>query len=304
MAILAPVPVQDIQINASQLRRVLGNVGWVQRGVFGAGDYKVTMSGAGTLNVNVAGGSAAVPSASGFHYIQENNSTITALPGGAIGSAANPRIDSVVLKVEDRTVDGSAVSGASVFIRIGTPTALASLDNRNGAPSVLATGELLLADLLMPINGTGYLAGNIRDRRPWAHGLLTTVSGNGAGNQSTTSTSYGTVPAVTSPRIELVAGNALEISGTGAATTAAGGGGSLRILVGSTPTQVATLPAGANTNAVLPVSDLLTGLSGSMLVALQHAATVAGQNFTTNNASPYIPRFVLREIVGGAGDNS
>lgn len=78
----------------------------------------------------------------------------------AAADPANPRIDQVVLLpgVTDSQVPTTAVI-------VGTPTAGATLDNRNGA-AALPVQRIRLADVLVPAAATQILTANLRERRP------------------------------------------------------------------------------------------------------------------------------------------
>jgi hypothetical protein len=139
---------------------------WVlQHGVLGIGDGKVT-AGAG-LVLNYAAGFAAIQDALGTLVIagshapaQWAGSTVTI----AANASGNPRIDQVIV-----TLTGWRAGTVSVLQ--GTPTAGATLANRNGA-AALPSNTIRLVDVLMP-NGFGgpFVSGtHLRDRRAWARG--------------------------------------------------------------------------------------------------------------------------------------
>lgn len=89
----------------------------------------------------------------------------------AAADATNPRIDCVVLQVQDAAEDAGAGNQAVVTHLTGTPTAGATLDNRNGAPSLAVSSPtlIILADVLVNANNSPALSNSyIRDRRPFA----------------------------------------------------------------------------------------------------------------------------------------
>lgn len=91
-------------------------------------------------------------------------------------AAANPRLDIVVLEVVDMEHIGGGTATAQVRVIAGTATAGATLDNRNGAPS-LPVSALHLADILVPaLESTSVDPGDIRDRRHWVAGSFPSVS--------------------------------------------------------------------------------------------------------------------------------
>lgn len=96
-------------------------------------------------------------------------------------AAANPRLDIVVLEVVDLEHIGGGTATAQVRVIAGTATAGATLDNRNGAPSLPASA-LHLADILVPATeSTSIDTADIRDRRAFN---LPGVAGMFAGTPS------------------------------------------------------------------------------------------------------------------------
>ena len=90
-------------------------------------------------------------------YVAQLNDTITSNASG------NPRLDQVVLEVLDQQHSGAS-NLAQVRVVAGTPTAAATLDNRNGAAS-LPANCLLLADVLVSSGAASIVTADIRDRR-------------------------------------------------------------------------------------------------------------------------------------------
>lgn len=84
----------------------------------------------------------------------------------AVGNGSNPRIDSVYAQMQDAALAG-VVNLASVVLAAGTPTAGATLDNRNGAATA-PLGATLLSDMLVPIGAASAAAFTYRDRRQFA----------------------------------------------------------------------------------------------------------------------------------------
>lgn len=284
-------PVHSFGVSADGLRRMARHSGGSQPGVTSGTSFKVTQDAAPSLNMLVAAGGALVaPDTAGLYSVTSDaSSSVT----GAAGHATLPRIDCVVLKVLDSVALGTTNSdGVTPLVKLGTPTAGATLDNRNGAPT-LAAGELLLSDALMGAAGTTYITGNIRDRRPWANGFSTIIAGDGSGNLSTTATSLANVPAHSTPRIEVTAGNAVEITGT----SPTGGSGRLTVLVGGTTTADGLVMGGG-----AAITDQLTTVSGSQLVVPRWAASTG--TFTIANSGVYLTRILVREIVGGQRANT
>lgn len=84
----------------------------------------------------------------------------------ATNVSANPRLDQVIVRVEDAQHAGSN-NRATVDVVLGTATSGATLDNRNGA-AVLPATCILIADILVPgSESTSIDTADIRDRRPF-----------------------------------------------------------------------------------------------------------------------------------------
>lgn len=93
-------------------------------------------------------------------YVSQLNVDISANLSG------NPRVDSIILEVLDGEHAG-VTNLAQIRCVAGSPTAGATLDNRNGAPAV-QPNSILLADVIAANGFTTITATEIRDRRPWA----------------------------------------------------------------------------------------------------------------------------------------
>lgn len=104
----------------------------------------------------------------------------------ATANATNPRIDQVILEIQDDTLDASGGNLARTRVLTGTATSGATLANRSGA-ATLPGSALLLADVLVAANATTIPNTAIRDRRKWARGAYTRLVRTVA--ESTTSTS-------------------------------------------------------------------------------------------------------------------
>jgi hypothetical protein len=172
MALATPEFLQTKIYSAKAMRAALMDRG-VQNGVVGASDLLVSQRAAGAnMSVDVAAGSAWVigqtSARQGIYHIYNDAAMNIAIAANASG---NPRLDQVVLHVYD-SVDGAAAQDATQLEVIqGTPTAGATLANRSGTASLPAT-SLLIGDVLVA-NGAASIANAvIRDRRPWARGIL------------------------------------------------------------------------------------------------------------------------------------
>lgn len=152
-----------------------GANGYLQEGVFSAGDLRVTPGAGLALNY-----------ASGIIYIDDDNGVVApgvrvpvAITGSTVtiaaNSSGNPRLDRIVV-----TLTGWGTGTVSVVQ--GTATAGATLDNLAGAPAIPA-GAIQVAMILMPNGFAGPFvqATHIRDRRNWARGFFRTQNiGTGA----------------------------------------------------------------------------------------------------------------------------
>lgn len=148
-------------------------------GVDSQKSFRVTAGGGNV--VNVTGGTAyaaAVGTPDGGLYRIRTESTNTAVTVAANTSGSNPRLDQIILRVYDTSIDpGAGANKAAIEVVTGDNTvAGATLDNRSGARNLstfLATGTrsvLLLADVLSPVSSGAIAASNIRDRRQYFEG--------------------------------------------------------------------------------------------------------------------------------------
>lgn len=183
----------------------------LQEGVVEAGSYAVTQRAAGVnMSVDIAAnlGFALVEGDSinfqGLYTVPPHSVTINEAITAAHGSL--PRIDRVVLEVQDDTWDASGENRARTRILDGTATSGATLNNLTGAATV-ADNQLLLADVLVGAGVTSISNSVIRDRRKWARGAYCSIVRNSnaaAGNDyTTTSGNYVLIDGTNlAPRIE------------------------------------------------------------------------------------------------------
>lgn len=166
--------------SALDLRRS-DSIGAIQEGVYAAGDYMVTQRAAGAnMSVDIAAGGGAFAAVQGdsttgqgLYVVGPHSATIN--EAVAASNPTNPRIDSVILEVQDNVHDASGGNLARVRVLTGTATGGATLANRNGA-AALPGSALLLADLLVTAAGSSVSNTQIRDRRKWARGYRFTGS--------------------------------------------------------------------------------------------------------------------------------
>lgn len=145
----------------------------LQPGVVNSGDYQVAQRGVGAnMSVDVAAGGAWVAGtfvARQGLYHQVNDGTVNQTVAPA--DATNPRIDQVILSINDSTVSGNSDT-PTLTVVAGAPTAGATLANRSGVDPLTTYGAFLrLADVLVPAASTSVVTQNILDRRPWARGF-------------------------------------------------------------------------------------------------------------------------------------
>jgi hypothetical protein len=177
MALHVPDFYQTKLYPAQALRETLLDQG-LQEGVVGdaiAGfstPFKVSQRAASAnMTVDVAGGGAYVrgdySSRQGLYHVF--NDAVANVSIGANGTG-NPRIDQVILRIHDTTDGGGAQDAATIEVLAGGASAGATLDNRTGAQT-LPGGAIRLADVLVGAGVGSITNSNIRDRRPWAHGV-------------------------------------------------------------------------------------------------------------------------------------
>lgn len=206
MALLKTFPLDpDVGYGFEWLRGLLE--AHLQEGVLNAGDYKATPAAAGGNRVDVAAGIAFIKGDSGVPglgltqglYMQVNDAAILNAVTFRAGDA-NPRLDQVVLTVNDTSDLGSAGNAPTISIVEGAPTAGATLDNRAGAAALPANSVRIL-DRLIPAGSNTLVATDLRDRRPWARGAYGIAQYTGA-DISLNTASYTELSATLSQRIE------------------------------------------------------------------------------------------------------
>lgn len=166
MAILLPNYLQTGSYSAKKDRRV-NSAEVMQEGIVRKGHFTVVQRAAGAnMSVDVGLGEAWVKGDSatdqGYYHVV-NDATVNAAVSAA--NATNPRIDAVVLAVNDSTEVGGSDSYL-IEVIAGTPTAGATLANLKGAPSgvsgpTIGATKLLLAYALVPAAATSVTTTNI-----------------------------------------------------------------------------------------------------------------------------------------------
>lgn len=125
------------------------------------------VSASNTWNLTIHNGAANVQGtddiAQGMYGVTQNVAATLSLSTQA--PAVNPRVDAIVLQVNDAEYTGRTPANNFAFVQVvGTPTSGANLTNLNGAPAVPAS-SLLLAYILVLTTDTGVQAANVSDQR-------------------------------------------------------------------------------------------------------------------------------------------
>lgn len=179
MTLLIPEFNQSQSYSAKRWRRAVERYGNVQPGVLTDG-FVLTKDASG-WGFTVSGGRAFVPANAagatanaGLYHVEADATPLTGLVTPA--HATLPRIDRLVIRVND-SADSTGFVGdnAEIVVNPGTPTAGASLTNYVG-PGSVGTNTLHLADILVPGGAASIAAATVRDRRPWARGVIAPMS--------------------------------------------------------------------------------------------------------------------------------
>lgn len=170
-----------------------------------------------------AGGMAAVQgdtiSGQGLYDIPVHSANVLETIGTA--DPSNPRVDQVILEVQDNVLDASGGNLARTRVLPGTPTGGANLTNRTGA-AVLPGSALLLADVLVGAGAGSITNSVIRDRRKWARGASVVRTRTSGDTSAYSSGVWGDVDNVNlKPRIECSGAPVkVRLAGVAASTTA------------------------------------------------------------------------------------
>lgn len=281
------------------------NSGSLQEGVYGSStlitaggvastpnaDFMVTQRGAGanqSVDINMpSGGFAFVQgdtiSGQGLYCVPVHSATINEAIAAA--DATNPRIDQVILEIQDNVLDASGGNQARTRVLTGTATAGATLSNRFGA-ATLPGSALLLADVLVPNGSSTVPNSNVRDRRKWSRGAYKSMSGDNSGDITNTSSIIAI--AQTTFRIEC-SGVPMRMLASGVAfNTVAGDGVQFAVMVdgtgiGTAATQVKSGTAGEQDSFALSLGFVPT--AGSHSLALGIAAITGGTATLINSSS-------------------
>jgi hypothetical protein len=234
--------------------------------VVNAGAYAVTQRGAGSnQSVDIASnlGYFEVPGSTvsfqASYTIPPHNAVINEVIAAA--DPTNPRIDQVILRVYDNTIDSTGNNFARTEVLTGTPQVGATLANRSGAAS-LSANAIRLADVLVPAGSASVTNANIKDRRPKTRGKSIIAT-----TESRTNVSNGLMPTP-----DMVTEVVLPTDGL--------------IAIAYQATWQESVAGGARASIFIGANALKTGIAGASAPGIQEA-------FITTTASPAAGNDVL-----------
>lgn len=200
MALLSPEFLQTGSYNAMRDRIARSHGGALQSGVWGDNDFKVAQRAAGAnMSVDVALGFAWVRTVSpnkGLFHI-ENSATVNVAVTNA--HATLPRIDQVILTVNDSTHGGGTGSTPTLTVMAGVPTSGAQISSvtganyRAGAPP-FGGNAIRLADIFVGPGVSSITSSDINDRRAWARGAFALRTNTSSSSTSGTHTTLQAIP--------------------------------------------------------------------------------------------------------------
>lgn len=165
MALLTPEYMQTKSYSAAKDRYAILDQLPLGEGVGGLADFRATeRSTSANMSVDVSEGRSWVRGDNverqGIYQVVNDDTTNVTVPAS---DATNPRIDRLILQINDSSVIGSS-DIPELEILEGTPTSGATLNNLTGAQSV-PDSAILLADILVSASATTVTDAKIRDRR-------------------------------------------------------------------------------------------------------------------------------------------
>lgn len=187
----------------------------LQEGVLGVTSFEVTQRAAGAnLSVDIAANVADALGSGVAALVQGDAVTAQGLypvpPHSAVineaitaAHASLPRVDAVILEIQDTTHDASGANLARVRVVAGTATSGATLNNaRDGSHggAAIPSSALHLADVLVAGGATTIANSAIRDRRKWARGAYCRLARTT--DVEITSTSFADIASELSARVE------------------------------------------------------------------------------------------------------
>ena len=231
---------------------------WKSQGISDYGSMRVSQSGTPAMTVSVAAGHALIAgtqtSNQGFYIAYNDAATTIAI---ATASPTLPRIDRIVVTVQDSFYGGTANNQVIFQALTGTP---------NASPVAPATpaNSISLATIAVAANQTTIVDGNITDTRPTAQ-----LSENAFTAQATAANTV-TINGITSQT-----GRALRINdNTGTQKFAVSVDGTLTFQDGSTQTTAATYDPNFIVNAQSGTTYTLVAGDAQKLVTLSNASPI------------------------------
>ena len=231
---------------------------WKSQGVSDYGSMRVSQSGTPAMTVSVAAGHALIAgtqtSNQGFYIAYNDAATTIAI---ATASPTLPRIDRIVVTVQDSFYGGTANNQVIFQALTGTP---------NASPVAPATpaNSISLATIAVAANQTTVVDGNITDTRPNAQ-----LSENSFTSQATAANTL-TINGITGQT-----GRALRINdNTGTQKFAVSVDGTLTFQDGSTQTTAATYDPNFIVNAQSGTTYTLVAGDAQKLVTLSNASPI------------------------------
>src|SRR5579875_163818 len=173
---LSNISAEDFRLGQMAFSTPLGTFparSGVRPGPQGVDSLAVTASNPAVMSVQVASGqcfvTGTITSTQGT-YVCTNDAPVTLAIAAA--DPTNPRIDSIVMQVQDPAYQGS-VTGASLVVITGTPAA-------TPAAPALPASSLLLANVAVAANATSITSTNITDERTYTAALGGSIVGPSA----------------------------------------------------------------------------------------------------------------------------
>lgn len=309
MALLTPEFLQTSTYSALRDRLVLAHGASIQEGVWAAADFKAAQRAAGAnMSVDVPAGYCLVTAdypgnKNGLFHI-ENDATIN-VPQATAANATNPRLDQLVLTINDQTHGGAPNNTPTLSWLTGTPNAGTTLDTRTGAAGV-GLNQIRLADVLVPAATTSMTTANIRDRRPWARGAFYYVESDGSGNLTVASGSSQSLSSkgLGTPRIEL-SGGPVEVYISGVLTNNTAATNTIIQIFMDNALQtygVQGIPT-AGFGGHLVLRDVLQPAAGSHVFDVRFSGSTGGTVSAWNDTDNRF-RFLIREILADNTSNT
>lgn len=279
--------------------------GGVQEGVVGASDFLVVQRAASAnMSVDVgmpSGGLAYVQgdtvAGQGLYAVPVHSATINEAVTAA--NATNPRIDQVILEVQDNVHDASGGNLAQTRVLTGTATSGATLDNRNGA-AALPGNALLLADILVGASVSSIDNSKIRDRRKWARGFEFSTMGDNTSDHTRSATTLASILSYQF-RAEL-SGAPLIADFSGLAWNSTGADGvAVQWFIGAAALSAVKV-SGSTPIPFLCRAVIVNPSAGSYLCAPQFEALIGG-TANVSNSGGFVPAMFVREVIGQTARN-